>query len=206
MTARKPAPWAPEPTKTKAAILRELNEAAEAELAIPKLQALVDSKAKTAEELKKWESQNDWPGRQARAMESAKSHVAKAREAEVEMARYVAQVFESPLWRACQALSKINDERLAAMAALGQYVAVDYEKSREAAVEGGQSDTAILARSHVASVASPRRISELMGTLDADFEITRNVPEAQRPILGLLRQIAFPNFKPERQTPDAGKR
>jgi hypothetical protein len=203
---KKQAPWPETPRKTKAEIVKALNEAAEAELAIPKLQALVDSKAKTAEELKAWESQKSWPQRQAAAMESARAHVERAREAEEEMRRYVSQFCESPLWRACQALAKINAERLAAMSALGEYVAVDYERTREAAVESGQEDSAILARSHVASVASPRRVHELMGQLDPDFEISRGVPEAQRPILGLLRQIAFPNFKPERQTPDAGKR
>jgi hypothetical protein len=205
MTPRKTPPW-PEPAqRTKSEITKDLAAAAEAEAALPELQRKIEAKDKAAKELAEWNEQNDWPGRQERAMESAKSHIEKAREAEVEMARYVAQFCESPLWRACCALQTINTERLAAMSALGQYVAVDYEKSREAAVESGQEDSAILARSHVASVASPRRISELMGSLDSDFEIARSIPEAQKPILVLLRSIVFPNFKPERQTPDLSK-
>jgi len=202
---KKQAPW-PEPAqRTKSEITKDLAAAAEAEAALPELQRRIDSKTKAAEELKAWNEKHDWPGRQERAMASAHAHVDAAREAEAEMVRFVGQVFESPLWRACVALAKVNSERMAAMSALNAYAAVDYEKSREAAVEGGQEDTAILARSHVASVASPRRISELMGELDSDFELCRSIPEAQRPIVALLRTIVFPTAMVERQKPDLNK-
>jgi hypothetical protein len=200
---KKQAPWPEPPQKTKAEIVKALNEAAEAEVALPQLQAKIDSKAASEAALKDWESQNDWPQRQQLAMSEAKSHIAKAREAEEEMRRFVGQIFESPLWRACAALQIINTERLSAIDCLHRFVRVDFERAALSAEEGGQVPSMNAARQHKAEVASQGRVMDMLHSLDEGFEITRMLPSEQKPIMSLVRQLAFPTAMVERQKPDS---
>jgi hypothetical protein len=199
----KAAPWTPETVKTKAAIQRELAAAAEAEAQLPQLQAKIAGKDKAAADLKAWESQHDWPGRQEAAMSEAKSHIAKAREAEEEMKRFVGQFCESPLWRACQALQTVNTERLSAIDCLHRFVRVDFERAALSAEEGGQVPSMNAARQHKAEVASQGRVMDMLHGLDEGFEITRLLPSEQKPIMTLIRTIAFPSAMVDRPKPDS---
>jgi hypothetical protein len=200
---KKQAPW-PEPAqRTKSEITKDLNAAAKADAQLPELQKRIDGKTKAAEELKAWNEQNDWPARQEAAMTLAKSHIAKAREAEEEMRRFVGQFCESPLWRACQALQTINTERLSAIDCLHRFVRVDFERAALSAEEGGQVPSMNAARQHKAEVASQGRVMDMLYSLDEGFEITRMIPSEQKPIVTLLRTIAFPTAMVERQKPDS---
>lgn len=192
--------------KTKKQITEALAAAKAAEEALPKLQQTIAAKDQAARDLDSWNARHDWPQRQERAMAEAKAHIQKAREAETHLKRFVGQVCESPGWRAAVALQTINSERTAAMEALGSYVAVDFEKAREAAVEAGQADSMFMAKAHVAETASRTRVMDLLAGLDEGFDVCRSIPVDQRQIITILRMLLWPATMLQREKPDENRK
>jgi hypothetical protein len=199
-----PAKPAPRP-RTRAEIEADLDAARRAAEALPQLEAKVQAAPRLSKELESWNAQNGWPERQEEAMTIARSHIEKARTAEIALKRFVGQIAESPAWRAATAMQTINSERMAARQAIAEFCRVDYEKASQAAIESGAENTMDAARGHVAEAASNTRILQMLDGLDPGFNVTREIPADQHQIVAILKMLLWPQSTLQRAPLDPSK-